>query len=45
MPFLVVVGLFDSYLEQPDVTAPIVLIALVVMAARDRSQRPGTPAS
>lgn len=38
VPFLLVIGLFDSYLEQPDVTGPIVMVALVAMAAVDRRE-------
>ncbi len=40
VPLLVAAGLFDSYFEQPDVTAPIVTLALVVLAARDAEPLP-----
>jgi hypothetical protein len=32
VPFLVVLGIFDSYFEQPDITAAIVTLALVTLA-------------
>ncbi len=32
VPFLVVLGIFDSYFEQPDVTAAVVTLALVTLA-------------
>jgi hypothetical protein len=31
VPFLVVLGIFDSYFEQPDVTALIMILALVAL--------------
>jgi hypothetical protein len=40
IPFLLLIGLFDSYLEQPSVTAPIVLLALVAISASDQAGRP-----
>lgn len=36
MPLLLAAGLFDSYFEQPDVTAPIMTLGLVVLASRVR---------
>ncbi len=40
VPLLVFAGAFDSYFEQPDVTAPIVTLALVVLVARDLAREP-----
>jgi hypothetical protein len=42
IPFLLLIGLFDSYLEQPSVTAPIILLALVAIGALDQAGRPRT---
>jgi hypothetical protein len=36
VPTLVLLGLFDSYFEQPDVMAPIVVLGVVVLAAGRR---------
>lgn len=40
IPFLLLIGLFDSYLEQPSVTAPIALLSIVALAAWDQAGRP-----
>jgi hypothetical protein len=42
MPFLVVLGCFDSYFEQPDVTAPMAIAAVIAMAAVDLARRPAS---
>jgi hypothetical protein len=34
VPLLVVMGLFDTYFEQPAVTAPLVLLAVIALAGR-----------
>ena len=36
VPFLVVLGCFDSYFEQPDVTAPIMIAGVIALAVVDR---------
>lgn len=36
VPFLAVLGFFDSYLEQPDVIAPLATFVLVAMVALER---------
>jgi hypothetical protein len=41
MVFLVCVGLFDSYLEQPSVTAPLIILAIVALAAPATGQADG----
>lgn len=38
IPFLVVLGFFDSYFEQPDVTAPIVIAGVIALAVLDRPE-------
>jgi hypothetical protein len=43
VPFLVVLGCFDSYFEQPDVTAPMMLAGVVAMAVLDRRRAPPVP--
>ena len=40
LPLLFFAGAFDSYFEQPDVTAPIMALALVVLAVQDFAQPP-----
>lgn len=48
VPFLVVLGCFDSYFEQPDVTAPMMIAGVIAMAVLDRpplaSSAPALPA-
>ena len=41
VPFLLVLGLFDSYLEQPAVTAPAIMLLTVALGAR--TLRPAAP--
>ncbi|HEU4829202.1 MAG TPA: hypothetical protein VFT04_08395 [Gemmatimonadales bacterium] len=43
IPFLVVLGCFDSYFEQPDVTAPMMIAGVIAMAVLDRrpARKPG----
>jgi hypothetical protein len=36
IPFLAVLGCFDSYFEQPDVTAPMVIAGVIAFAVLDR---------
>ena len=43
IPFLAVLGCFDSYFEQPDVTAPIVIAGVIALAALDRPRVPAPP--
>jgi hypothetical protein len=38
VPLLITLGLFDSYFEQPDITAPIVMLGVVMLGALDRTQ-------
>lgn len=38
IPFLLLAGLFDSYLEQPSVTAPITLVALMALLSPAAAQ-------
>lgn len=45
IPFLVVLGCFDSYFEQPDVTAPIMIAALVALAVLDAAPAPAASRS
>jgi hypothetical protein len=40
MPLFVVLGIFDSYFEQPDLTGALAVLALVVIAARDATRAP-----
>ena len=44
LPFLLVLGIFDSYFEQPDVTGPIAILALVVIVAWERRSEPASHA-
>ncbi len=40
IPFLLLIGLFDSYLEQPSVTGPIMLLALIAISSLDQAGPP-----
>ncbi len=44
IPYLVLLGIFDSYFEQPDVTAPLILLAIVALVAPDRRPASGSAA-
>ena len=40
MPLFIVLGIFDSYFEQPDLMGALAVLALVVLAARDARRAP-----